>query len=270
MRKNKFLRLASVMLMLCLITTCAISGTFAKYTTSDEALDSARVAKWGVAVQVLGNTVEMFKPEYAKDDNTFTLGTNTVISNGDHVGATGNDDLLAPGTGGDLANVVITGTPEVATRLTLVVNLDLGDNWTLSDSSVYCPIVFTVGTVTYQIGDSANDTATAKYFDTVAKLETAVENAIIDAVINTTVVPTGTETLTAVQDYVAGTTTFNVDVDASWAWAFGVADDPATDSINEAEVRDANDTYIANKATLNTPVYTTISFSLDITVDQVD
>ena len=68
MRKNKFLRLASVMLMLCLITTCAISGTFAKYTTSDEALDSARVAKWGVAVQVLGNDVEMFKPEYAKND----------------------------------------------------------------------------------------------------------------------------------------------------------------------------------------------------------
>ena len=29
MKKNKILRLASVMLMLCLITTCAISGTFA-------------------------------------------------------------------------------------------------------------------------------------------------------------------------------------------------------------------------------------------------
>ena len=61
MKKNKFMRLASVMLMLCLITTCAISGTFAKYTTSATATDTARVAKWGVKVVVTG------KEAFAKD-----------------------------------------------------------------------------------------------------------------------------------------------------------------------------------------------------------
>ena len=44
MKKNKFLRLASFMLIACLATCCAVGGTFAKYVTSDNASDSARVA----------------------------------------------------------------------------------------------------------------------------------------------------------------------------------------------------------------------------------
>ena len=46
--KNKFFKVASLMIMLCLISTCAIGTTFAKYVTGDTATDSARVAKWGV------------------------------------------------------------------------------------------------------------------------------------------------------------------------------------------------------------------------------
>ena len=55
MRKNKMMRLASSLLVAVLITTSAISGTFAKYTTQDSASDSARVAKWGVTVMASGN-----------------------------------------------------------------------------------------------------------------------------------------------------------------------------------------------------------------------
>lgn len=47
MTKNKAMRLGSVMLVLALLTTCAISGTFAKYTASSETNDTARVAYWG-------------------------------------------------------------------------------------------------------------------------------------------------------------------------------------------------------------------------------
>ena len=65
MKKNKFMRLASVMLMLCLITTCAISGTFAKYTTSGTATDTARVAKWGVGVEVDGEIMAITKGDGA-------------------------------------------------------------------------------------------------------------------------------------------------------------------------------------------------------------
>lgn len=50
MKKNKMLRLASVLLIVVILTTCVIGGTLAKYTTSDSAADTARVAQWGVTV----------------------------------------------------------------------------------------------------------------------------------------------------------------------------------------------------------------------------
>ena len=50
MKRNKMMRIASVLLVAVLLSTCVISGTFAKYTTSNSATDSARVAKWGVII----------------------------------------------------------------------------------------------------------------------------------------------------------------------------------------------------------------------------
>ena len=47
MRKNKFMRAASGLLVAVLLTTCVISGTFAKYTSTSTGTDSARVARWG-------------------------------------------------------------------------------------------------------------------------------------------------------------------------------------------------------------------------------
>lgn len=47
MKKNRMMRLASILLVCVLLTTSVISGTFAKYTTSDSGTDTARVAKWG-------------------------------------------------------------------------------------------------------------------------------------------------------------------------------------------------------------------------------
>ena len=47
MKKNRMMRLASILLVLVLMTTSVISGTFAKYTTSGNAYDQARVAYWG-------------------------------------------------------------------------------------------------------------------------------------------------------------------------------------------------------------------------------
>ena len=43
MKKNKMMRLASFLLIAVLLTTSVISGTFAKYVTTDAQWDSARV-----------------------------------------------------------------------------------------------------------------------------------------------------------------------------------------------------------------------------------
>lgn len=82
------MRAASGLLVAVLLTTCVISGTFAKYTTKSEGSDSARVATWGFKDEssiVLDN---LFKNAYNNDDNNET------------VKSVDGKDVIAPGTNG--------------------------------------------------------------------------------------------------------------------------------------------------------------------------
>ena len=68
MKKNRMMRLASILLICVLLTTSVISGTFAKYVTADTGSDNARVAKWGVELIVTGDN--LFSNSYnGVDDN---------------------------------------------------------------------------------------------------------------------------------------------------------------------------------------------------------
>lgn len=78
MRKNKMMRAASGLLVAVLLSTCAISGTFAKYTTSVSSSDKARVATWGFTQTSISLT-DLFKTAYDKN-------------------VQGNADVIAPGT----------------------------------------------------------------------------------------------------------------------------------------------------------------------------
>ena len=68
MKKNIMMRLSALLLVAVLLTTCVISGTFAKYVTTGTATDSARVAKWGVTVEA--KLDDLFVDEYKLDDTT--------------------------------------------------------------------------------------------------------------------------------------------------------------------------------------------------------
>lgn len=98
MKKNTMMRLASALLVVVLLTTCAISGTFAKYTSTTSSQDNARVAVWGINA----DTVEMdlFDPAYSTD----------VESND-------GDKLIAPGvtktSNFSILNLDATLAPEV-------------------------------------------------------------------------------------------------------------------------------------------------------------
>ena len=83
MKKNNAMRLASVLLVLTLLTTCVISGTFAKYTTSTTGGDKARVAYWGFG-QAAATTIDLFDGQYAN-----------VKSSGE---VDGFSNVVAPGT----------------------------------------------------------------------------------------------------------------------------------------------------------------------------
>lgn len=156
MKKNKMLRIASVMLVLALITTCVISGTFAKYVTTGASSDSARVAKWGVTITA--DTGTAFGTAYTRGSNAISASA-SVDTDSVFAGA----KVVAPGTKGTLLNVAIAEDGrEVECALTYKVNTFSLANW-----GEYCPLVFTVGTREIKQGDG-----------TVAELENAVKSAI--------------------------------------------------------------------------------------------
>jgi hypothetical protein len=147
MKKNAMLKIAAILLVAVLLTTCAISATFAKYVTSAE-LDSqsARVAKWGVTVQVTGENV--FKNEY-----------------GDVVAAT--EDVVAPGVKVEDGIVITTNgdAAEVDYKIMSDFKVEL-NGW-----GEYFPVVFTIN------GTDVTVTKT-----TPAEIATEVSKAINDAV----------------------------------------------------------------------------------------
>lgn len=81
MKKNRVMRFASVILILTLLSTSVISGTFAKYVTKEEGTDTGRVATWGFVSDYAEGEVEitdLFMTAY--DQNV--LGTADVIAPG--------------------------------------------------------------------------------------------------------------------------------------------------------------------------------------------
>ena len=112
MKKNKMMRLASSLLVAVLLTSSVISGTFAKYVTEGSNEDSARVAKFGVAVVATGN---LFDTTYKKaTENTPGEGADDSDSVRMTVESSNSEKVVAPGTKNDQGlKIQVTGTPEV-------------------------------------------------------------------------------------------------------------------------------------------------------------
>lgn len=118
MKKNLMMRAASVLLVAVMLTTCAISGTFAKYTTAGNTADAARVAEFGVVISASG---QLFGDTYnAADDNGIVAWSNAnagTVNSG-----TENDRVVAPGTKNvDGLVFGITGAPEVKVAVDFTV-----------------------------------------------------------------------------------------------------------------------------------------------------
>lgn len=107
MKKNNSMRAAGGLMIATMLTTSIVSGTYAKYVTSDSATDTARVAKFGVTVEASGS---LFDTSYENGD-----GTITVVSSTD-------EKVVAPGTKSDEAlTFSISGKPEVSVNVAIDV-----------------------------------------------------------------------------------------------------------------------------------------------------
>ena len=108
MKKNVMMRVASALLVAVLMTTCAISGTFAKYTTTASGSDTARVAKWGFETNSIA--IDMFDGQYSN----VNAATNVV----------------APGTTktATITFAPTAGTPEVAYTFDVNVTVETSND----------------------------------------------------------------------------------------------------------------------------------------------
>ena len=125
MKKNRMMRLASMLLVAVLVTTTTISGTYAKYVTTAGAQDAARVAKFGVEVKAAGT---LFAETY-NDDNAI-VKTDDGISVKSEGAIGGISNLVAPGTKKDDGiTFSIKGQPEVDVKVSVTfLSLDDADN----------------------------------------------------------------------------------------------------------------------------------------------
>lgn len=141
--KKGFFIVISVLLCSVMITTTALSGTLAKYTTSSSSSDSARVAKWGVTAEI------------ALSDEIKNSGA-TIVTNNENgkISHTITNLKMAPGYDySDAFQISISGKSEVRLkiRFDIAVDYDL-ENFTvpagvggLSIAQAYVPFGYNVG-----------------------------------------------------------------------------------------------------------------------------
>ena len=235
-KKNWTMRAAVLMLALVLITSCFVGGTFAKYVTGGSGTDSARVAKFGVTVTANG---DVFAKEYATDDQT-VVGTiaKSVIS---------TDKVVAPGTtsNGDFVAATVTGTPEVAVRVSYkldAASLQL-ENWKDGDGKFYCPLVFRVKATT------GNTVISGMEFQTAEAMKAALVNAVA----------------AYTKDYAPGTDLSGKAAETlaiSWEWPFETGTD------TDKPANNIRDTFLGDEAAAGRAA--TVSLTLATTVTQID
>ena len=111
MKKNTMMRIASCLLIAVLMTTCVISGTFAKYTSDATATSSARVALWKFTTSTDG-TDNIAQTEAFTFDLFDTVLDSDVTNEEEDVKEGTSEVIIAPGTSG-MASVVLTNASEV-------------------------------------------------------------------------------------------------------------------------------------------------------------
>lgn len=236
-KSSKLMRASGILLVLTLITSCFVGGTFAKYVSEGEGDDSARVAKWGVTVTVTGDG---FKTTYDKDDPDNNIKNDTVISSNE-------EKVVAPGTKGTFGGVSIAGTPEVAVKIVTTADVELS-GWNVADGGeFYCPLKFNIGNTTINGLDYSASTAGGE-----GSFENAIKTAIQDA--TTKEVEAG-----------ANLSTIGEDITYSWEWPFSGSTGTA------ANQDDVLDTLLGNNAadgdSSNDP---TIKITVTTTVTQIN
>ena len=119
MKKNRTMKIATLMLALTLITCCFVGSTFAKYTSEATGTATATVAKWDVTVAdvTLGTAEQNFTFDLFKTITDTKEGT--PKADGQSVA----DNVIAPGTSGTFT-IELTNNSEVDAQFDIVFSIN--------------------------------------------------------------------------------------------------------------------------------------------------
>lgn len=135
-KHGKTFKIGALLLVVALISTVMISGTFAKYTSEYSGQDTALVAKWDVkpeagqtgnleAIAETGDSVT----ELDLFQHAHTKMLNSITTNG------GIDYIIAPGVSGSF-DIKVTNDSDVDAKMTFVLETVAG--------SANVPMVYTI------------------------------------------------------------------------------------------------------------------------------
>jgi len=232
MKKNKMMRLASALLVLVLLTTCAISGTFAKYTSSAAGEDIARVAYWGWGDNDF-QIDNLFATAYIEEEVNSAGAMDTTVT-----------DIIAPGT---------TNSATFAFAYTNYQN----DKITAPEVAY----TFDISTAGSTCADDIQSNTNIQWkldsgeWGTWAELMTAIE--LLDGA--------GDGATTYGPGALPAAFAPDTEHTISWQWIFETPDDAGTDGVNEMDVQDGIDTAMGNKQLLDQ-----VKIVINITATQID
>ncbi len=160
MRKNKTLRAAALLLILVLITSCFVGGTFAKYTSSKNATANADIARWSVSV----NNTDITSADTTLNLNLFDTIIDTVNGSARGENETKNvaDGFIAPGTKGSF-EIKVKNDSDVTANISVSASAAEGNlpfTFTVTEGgniAIGAEKTFTV-TWEWAFGSNTNDT----------------------------------------------------------------------------------------------------------------
>ena len=196
MRKVNKIMMIAVSILLCsvLITSCVLSGTLAKYTSVGRSSASARVAKWGVNIEVdFSDEVKTLCKDANKDG---TLDELVPVAKDGVLTVTLPNLPMAPGDDfTDAVSFKFSGKSEVRLKVNIdfivqfnqaftvpntVGNFEeyaIADNKDLQDNYVCMPIMFTANTFSKD-GTAYSDKTPWKVNSSRAEIDEAIDSVI--------------------------------------------------------------------------------------------
>jgi hypothetical protein len=239
--KKRVFRIAALLLVLCMISTVMISGTFAKYTSAYAGQDTALVARWSFVAQEGTTNLGAPGDTPLKALDLFGHAYDTNINEKD-----GEDFIIAPGVDGDFT---------INLKFLSDVNAEITVDFTEDDTDTGAdglPIEYSVVDGTWVTLDKLPSAfATKIVADNGTELENAVNN-----------------TFTFKRSDIDAADAIEISQVVKWRWAFDL-DAQDGDTVTAIASDDDIDTEFGNASALGGATRTKYILNVSVKAEQL-